>query len=93
MTKELELLRQEIDIIDDELMQLFIKRMQIAEKIARFKFENNIKIENKNREDEINAKIENHSIDVVRRYYKIVAASLIKASKEYQNDLIKSSFR
>ncbi|MCH5180680.1 MAG: chorismate mutase [Erysipelotrichales bacterium] len=93
MANDLDLLRQEIDKIDEELMQLFIKRMKIAEEIAHHKFENNLKIENKNREDEIKEKIKNHPIYVVKKYYESVAISLIKVSKKYQDDLIKSSFK
>lgn len=49
----LEELRQQIDIYDDHLMDLFEKRMTIAEKIGRFKKENNITILQSARWDEI----------------------------------------
>ena len=37
-------LRKEIDSIDDELVKLFCQRMQVAEKIAEYKKENNLPI-------------------------------------------------
>ena len=93
MKNELDALRHEIDIIDNELMELFALRMQIAEKIAKYKYENHIKITNKKREDEISSKIQSHHLHIIRNYYEPVNKSLMKASKKYQKDLIKSDFR
>ena len=41
---ELKELRTEIDVIDDELVRLFGKRMDIAAQIADYKKENNLPI-------------------------------------------------
>lgn len=93
MENELKILRKEIDEIDSKLMELFVLRMQIAEKIAKIKYDNNIKITNKEREKEIKSKIENHPTHIVKNYYEPVNNALIKASKKYQEDLIKTNFR
>jgi chorismate mutase len=46
-------LRQQIDIFDDHLLDLIEKRMEVAEKIGRFKKENNITVLQSKRWDEI----------------------------------------
>jgi chorismate mutase len=49
----LEKLRQQINHLDDELMQVLSQRMKIAEQIGKFKKENNITILQTNRWNEI----------------------------------------
>ena len=49
----LEKLRQQINQLDDELMQILSQRMRIAEQIGRYKKENNITILQTNRWNEI----------------------------------------
>ena len=49
----LEKLRQQINHLDDELMQILGQRMKIAEKIGEYKKENNITILQTNRWNEI----------------------------------------
>lgn len=49
----LEKLRQQINQLDDELMQMLSQRMKIAEKIGKYKKENNITILQTNRWNEI----------------------------------------
>lgn len=46
-------LRNEIDEIDKQLVELFEKRMETVLKVAQYKKENNIPILNKSREDEV----------------------------------------
>ena len=45
--------RREIDNIDEELVKLFEKRMNIAINVARYKIENNMPIFNEAREIEV----------------------------------------
>ena len=90
---KLDNLRKQIDIIDNELMELFIARMQISEKIAKYKYENHLKITNKSREKEIKSKIQNHQIHVIKHYYEPINKAIMSASKKYQKNLIKSDFR
>ena len=49
----LEKLRQQINHLDDELMQILGQRMKVSEKIAQYKKENNITILQTNRWNEI----------------------------------------
>ena len=46
-------LRKEIDSVDEQLIPLLIKRMQIAEDVAQYKVENGIPVLNAKREQEI----------------------------------------
>ena len=45
--------RKLINSIDDEMLMLFIKRMEVAKRIGQYKFENNLPILDKKREEEI----------------------------------------
>jgi chorismate mutase len=57
-------LRKQIDNFDDELIDVFEKRMNIVEQIARYKKENNITILQTNRWNEI---IQNRTIEAEKR--------------------------
>ena len=50
---DLQQIREEIDAIDDELIILLEKRMDMAVKVAEYKKENNIPIYNPTREQEV----------------------------------------
>ena len=50
---EIKELREQIDIIDDELVRLFAKRMDISKQVAEYKKENNLPIRVPSREREI----------------------------------------
>ena len=50
---ELKELRNEIDLIDDELVQLFNKRMQLSAQVADYKKEHNMTVLQANRYNEI----------------------------------------
>lgn len=66
VNEKMEQLRQEIDKIDCQMMELFTARMQLADDIADVKRENNISLVNYEREDKVveNAvKKANHAIE------------------------------
>ena len=50
---DLKELRVEIDKIDEELVKLFVRRMEISEEVAEYKRENDLPILNKSREREV----------------------------------------
>lgn len=50
---ELDELRQQIDILDRQVVEILAKRMSISEKIAKYKFENGITVLQSRRYDEI----------------------------------------
>ena len=78
--------RQEIDLIDIELKQLFLKRMSIIKKITDYKRENNIAITDITRKTEMFHTLLMDINDNDKKYYKEFLSNIIKISKEYQKD-------
>ena len=82
---DLNKLREQINIIDKEMLDLFEKRMNFSKSIAKYKKENNLPIFNKERENEVinNNKelLENKEYSI---YYEKFIKSLMDISKEYQ---------
>ena len=85
----LETKRLEIEKIDSLIIDLFIKRMAAAKEIALYKKENNIQIENIEREKSLLEKnlllLNNEELE---EYYVQLMKEFIRISKEYQNYII-----
>ncbi len=81
----LEELRNEIDLIDDEILKLFLKRMDVASKVADYKKENNISTLQKEREREILKKVSEKSGKEMGDYSRNLFMTLMDLSKSYQN--------
>lgn len=84
--------RDEIDILDKELVKIFEKRMEVSKKIALFKKNNNIYTLNKKREEEVIEKckslLTNNEIEgFLEEFYK----NLMEISKKYQEEIIKKN--
>ena len=78
--------RSQLNNIDDSIKDLFIKRMDIATKIANYKLYNDIAIEDLNREKEM---IERLSKDTkYDKYYIEILKDTIKLSKDLQAEII-----
>lgn len=77
-------LRREIDHIDDELIRLFLKRMDIARQVAEYKKENNLPIYVPAREREklqdVAAKAGADMEDYIRSLYSLI----FEISRNYQ---------
>lgn len=84
---ELELLRKQIDDIDNELCSLFEKRMKIAKIIGNYKKNNNIEVLDSNRESEIKElskkRLNDKELEV---YYLELVDKLLELSKRYQKE-------
>ena len=78
-------LRNEIDKIDDDILTLFLKRMETAKKVAEYKKENGLSTMQKGREREILKKVSEKSGDEMAEYSRILFATLMDLSKSYQN--------
>ncbi len=78
-------LRKEIDIIDDEILKLFIERMNKSKEIGKFKKSNNISITNKTREDEILHKVSKNLPEDLKKQGEELFQKLFSLSKSYQN--------
>lgn len=81
----LEELRNEIDLIDDDILKLFLKRMETASKVADYKKENNLSTLQKGREREILKKVSEKSGAEMENYSRILFTTLMDLSKSYQN--------
>ena len=65
---ELSEIRTKIDAVDDQLLQLFLERMNLAEEVAAYKNEHHLPILNKQREREVLAKVTEKAGDKERSY-------------------------
>ncbi len=81
----LEELRKEIDRVDDEILELFLKRMEIASKVADYKRENNLSTLQKGREREILKKVSEKSGKEMENYSRELFITLMNLSKSYQD--------
>lgn len=83
-------LRNEIDKLDSEIVQLLEKRFDVVKEIAKFKIKNNIPVYDPERETQVLEKslnnLENKEyFDEIEKIFKQIMAS----SKTYQNQIIK----
>jgi monofunctional chorismate mutase len=83
-------LRKEIDLIDEEMQKLFLKRMALVKKIAEEKKNKNLPILNQERESEIlsrmTAKIKDNKLAGL--YPKFIV-NVLEISRVYQELLMK----
>jgi chorismate mutase/prephenate dehydratase len=86
---ELGELRDKIDAIDDEMTALFEKRMQISEKVADYKREHPMSVQDENREQSlIERNLANISDEKIRLEYAKFIRDLLKISRSYQHKLL-----
>ncbi len=77
-------LRKEIDLIDDELLELFVKRMGISLKIGEEKRKSSTSVEDKSRQAEIINKIRKSVPNELAFYAEELYSNLFSLSKLYQ---------
>lgn len=84
--EELRELRNQIDNIDKEIVELFEKRMGIVLNVAKYKSKNHIPILNGSREEEvINKNIEHLKNKELEDYLREFYIKLMNLSKDYQS--------
>lgn len=90
--EKLEIYRDLIDSIDNQIIELYVKRMEIVKEITKLKRESNLPILDQNREkimlEKNLEKIKDHEF---KKYYKSVLEGFLKASKEMQKDIIRKN--
>ncbi len=78
-------IRDRIDKIDSSLVELLEERMKIVEDVARYKKENNMKIFDPKREEEVIQKntdrVKNNEL---KKYIEKILNDIMSVSKEYQ---------
>lgn len=85
----LENYRGEIDRIDNEFLQLFKKRMSLAEEIVQYKIANNLPIHDPQRERDILYRLCSSCDTGMQNYAKIVFSTLFDISRTHQSTFIK----
>lgn len=81
-------LRDQIDHIDDEIVKLFLSRMQCAEEIAHYKNKNNLPVTSKEREREIIARVTQDVPEDLQGSLKILFNALFDVSRSYQERIL-----
>lgn len=80
--------REQIDLIDDEFVKLFAKRMEVSSKIAQFKKEKSLPVLDVKRErDKLKAVVDS-SPDDIKEYTSVLYSLMFELSRSYQNKLI-----
>ena len=86
---ELSEIRARIDAVDDQMLNLFLERMDLAEEVARYKSAHNLPILNKTREREVLANVMEKAGSRERYAYHLFA-TLMELAKSRQAELISS---
>lgn len=82
---DIQALRNEIDCIDDELVKLFCKRMNISAEIADYKRENNMPVYVPSREREILTAVAEKAGEEMGNYTRVLYSMLFELSRSYQS--------
>ena len=89
---ELSEIRTKIDAVDDQLLKLFLERMELSEAVAAYKNEHKLPILNKAREREILAKVTERAGDKERYAYHLYS-TLFELARSRQAELISAPTR
>lgn len=84
MENELSELRRELDLIDDEIMRLFEKRMEISKKVGEYKRMHSLPVEDPEREAEVIAMRVCPLPDEIKAGGERLVETLMQCSKELQ---------
>lgn len=77
--------RENIDRIDDEILKLFIERMEVVASVAEFKRKNGMATSQKARERDILQRVSEQAGEEIEDYARILFSTLMDLSKSYQN--------
>ena len=89
---ELSEIREKIDAVDDQLLDLFLQRMDLSEEVAAYKNEHHLPILNKERERAILAKVTEKSGEKERFAYHLFS-TLFELARSRQAELISAPTR
>ena len=82
-------LRQDIDKIDEELVKLFVKRMELSKAVADYKAKQGLAVLNQAREDEVLDKISTVAGEKFANQARELYNKLFAISRSYQEDVLK----
>ena len=84
--------RAEIDSIDDQIIELFKRRMDCAKDVAEYKYENNIPILNVQREEEILSSVQKRGGNYYL-YSRMLFEEILSLSRALQEEYIRRKKR
>ena len=88
--KDLIKAREEIDLIDTEIIRLFEKRMDIVKDVEIYKISNKLPVLDSSRENAMLEKnINKIKNEEYKKYYEKVLKGFLEASKDMQKELLK----
>lgn len=86
--RDLEDVRKDIDSIDQELIQLFLKRMDLSEEVVRYKMEHQLPIYDEDREKSVlDDAVDRTKPGAMEPYVRGFLKALMDISKVYQQQL------
>ncbi len=83
----LEEIRKEISEINDEMLALFIKRMELSSQVAAYKKANGLPTLDRKREEAILQKVADNTSDEMRQYALEFFRNIMDLGKQYQDTL------
>lgn len=89
--EKLEICRDLIDSIDNSIIELYEKRMDVIKEITKYKIENELPVLDQAREDSMLKKnLKKIKNEEYKKYYKDVLDGYLKASKKMQEEIMKT---
>ena len=83
--EELKDLREKIDAIDQQMVDLFKQRMEVSKEVAAYKQANNLPTQDVGRERSLLAKVGEQAGDELADYTQSVYRTILAAGRSYQN--------
>ena len=83
----LEEIRKEISAINDEMLALFVKRMELSSQVAAYKIANDLPTLDRKREEAILQKVADNTSEELRQYALEFFRNMMDLSKQYQETL------
>ncbi len=83
----LEEIRKEISAINDEMLALFVKRMELSSQVAAYKIANGLPTLDRKREEAILQKVADNTSEELRQYALELFRTMMDLSKQYQETL------
>ena len=85
---ELKDIRNTIDQIDDQMLELFVRRMETAREVAAYKKEHGLPILDSGREREVLNRVSEKAGPGLERYTKLLYQTMFDLSRGYQSSLL-----
>lgn len=81
-------LRSEIDSIDSQIVKLFEQRMDAVSKVAEYKKQNNLPVQNNKREEEILQRVSSMVCNRNSKHVKTLFQSIFSITRAYEEEII-----